>query len=340
MRRRFWAACLAVAVFGVAGQPAGRLELYAGEPGPAERLSAGVKSLPMPTLGGMQFWADELFFHEWRIQRNAITGHCRLLDGNLLRHASGSYEQCLRTLDEIKRQRNLPPMQGKAVVLLHGLGDTRLSMARLGKHLERHGGYTVFNVVYPSTRGSVADHARSLANVIHHLEGIEEIHLVGLSLGNIVIRHYLADHTDEATGRRPDPRIKRFVMLGPPNHGSIAATDFGKSRLFNRVLGEPGQELGRHWTWLESSLAVPQCPFGIIAGGLDNEAGFNPLLPGDDDGVVTVASTRLAGASDFIVVPVLHPLLPTDPKVMQYTLSFLQHGYFVSEDKRAPVAGD
>ena len=34
------------------------------------------------TGGGKQFWADVWFFHDWRIQRHALTGHYRLLDGN------------------------------------------------------------------------------------------------------------------------------------------------------------------------------------------------------------------------------------------------------------------
>ncbi|MGQ9575532.1 MAG: hypothetical protein ACUVUC_09450 [Thermoguttaceae bacterium] len=41
----------------------------------------------MPTLGGKQFWADELLFHQWRIQRNVLTGHCRLLVGRKLMRA-------------------------------------------------------------------------------------------------------------------------------------------------------------------------------------------------------------------------------------------------------------
>jgi hypothetical protein len=103
------------------------------------------------------------------------------------------------------------------------------------------------------------------------------------------------------------------------------------------VLGKPSEELGRQWVWLERNLATPPCEFGIVAGGRGNQKGFNPLLPGDDDGVVTVASTRLAGARDFILVPVLHSLLPTNRKVMQCTLSFLQNGYFVSEEKREEI---
>lgn len=311
-------------------------ELSAEEPKAEKPWMPPVKNVPFPTMGGRQFWADELLFHSWRIQRNVITHHCRLLDENNLRHASGSYEKCLAVLQDVKRKRKLPPMEGRAVVLLHGLARSRSSMAKLSKQLQ-DAGFSVFDVGYPSTRRGVSDHARALAGIIDNLDGIEEINFVGYSLGNIVIRHYLADQTDEESGRRPDPRIKRFVMIGPPNHGSIAATSFADNQLFATIAGKAGQQLGPEWVWLESDLATPQCEFGIVAGGLGNEQGFNPLLPGDDDGIVTLVSTRLAGASDFSLVPVWHSFLSTDSRVIKRTLCFLQNGYFVSAQSRQPV---
>jgi pimeloyl-ACP methyl ester carboxylesterase len=336
------AVCSAVVGIRAAGRWDVGAPLRAGEPetqssGPAAAVSSVLESVPVPTMGGRQFWTDELFFHQWHIQRNAITGRCRLLNGNNLRHALGTYEHCRAVLDGIKQQQKLPPMQGKAVVVLHGLARSRKPMTKLCEYLEQ-GGYTVFNVGYASTRASIADHAKALAKIIENLDGIDQISFVGQSMGNIVIRHYLADQTDQTAGRRPDPRIQRFVMLGPPNHGSIAATSFSDSKLVKTVLGEPSQELGREWVWLESDLVTPQCEFGIIAGGRGDERGFNPMLPGDNDGVVTVASARLAGARDFVLVPVFHSFLPTSRTVMQDTLSFLQNGYFISEDKRQPIA--
>jgi len=61
-----------------------------------------------------------------------------------------------------------------------------------------------------------------------------------------------------------------------------------------------------------------------FAGGLDNAQGFNPLLPGDDDGIVTVESTRLDGSADFVVVPVLHACVMNDFRVQRYTPNFLK----------------
>jgi len=299
----------------------------------------GMINLETPTLGGKQFWADVRHFHGWRIQRNAVTGHYRLLDGSDRRHAWGTKGQCLAALEQVKRDRRLPPMRGRAVVVLHGLGRSRSSMTGLCEYLRRKGGYTVFNVTYPSTRAPIAEHAKTLAEIIDHLDGIEEINFVAHSLGNIVVRRYLADQTDEATGKRPDPRIRRIVMLAPPNHGSLTAYGLAGNAVATVVTGSPGQELGRGWDELEKHLATPACEFGIIAGGKGNDNGYNPLLPGDDDGVITVATTRLAGASDFLLVPRGHTFIMDDEKVKECTLRFLKHGSFVPQDRAGQGGG-
>lgn len=305
----------------------------------AEQPAAGHSEIvPLPTLGGKQFWADELFFHQWRIQRNVLTGHCRLLDAHQLRHAWGTFPECQANLERIKRAQKLPPMQGKAVIVLHGLFRSRSSMNRLSKYLADKGGYIVFNIGYPSTQREVGSHARALQRIVENLDGVEEINFVGHSMGNIIIRHYLADRD-----RNPNPpgaRPGRFVMLGPPNQGSLAAVALAENAAFRILSGKAGQQLGAEWAKLEGKLATPDFQFGIVAGGMNNATGFNPLLPGDDDGTVTTASTRLAGARDFVVVPVLHSFLVLDGNVLKYTLKFLQQGYFIAADKRCPIAGN
>jgi len=313
------AALAAASSLARAEDPPARLELHA------------------PTMGGKQFWADELFFHQWRIQRNVLTGHCRLLDGKNLRHASGTFPQCREKLEQIRRQREIPPMQGKAVIVLHGLLRSRSSMDALCKYLAEKGGYSVFNVGYPTTRRQIGAHARVLSRVVDNLDGIEEINFVGHSMGNIVIRHYLGDQLDEKTGRGLDRRIKRFVMLAPPNQGSLVAQAFAENRPLELITGEAVRQLGADWEKLRDKLATPPLQFGIIAGGTGNDHGFNPLLPGDDDGIVTLAHARLAGAHDFVVVPSLHSLIILNAKAKQYALRFLQKGYFVSASQRNPI---
>jgi pimeloyl-ACP methyl ester carboxylesterase len=294
-------------------------------------------SLPTPTLGGTQFWSDQHFFHDWKIQRRAGSSHCRLLDGYEWQHAEGTFEECLVKLEQIKREKNLAPMRGKAVILLHGLAAPGWSMSLLGKHLQKSGGYEVFNVEYASTRCGIDEHAESLANVIGSLAGMDELNLVGHSMGNIVIRRYLAGPIGAPHGWRPDPRIQRIVMIAPPNHGSSTATEWADKSLFKTVFGTPGQQLGADWLNLKTRLATPHVEFGIIAGGKGDERGFSSGLPGDDDGRIELTTTRLAGASDFIVVPMLHELIANDPRVFQYTAHFLQDGSFIARDQRQPI---
>lgn len=302
-----------------------------------ERKLLGYEEIfPQPTFGGKQFWSDVHFFHGWHIQCHAVTGHYRLLDPEGRRHAWGTFEACKMKLDEIRQERGFAPMRGKAVVVLHGLIRSHESMDAIADYLREKGGYQVFNVEYASTQLPIADHAKNLASVLESLKGIEEINFVAHSLGNIVVRRYLYDHLDPKSGKPADRRIRRMVMLGPPNHGSVLARAFSDSTVFG-VNGIAGQELGVGWQVLSQKLVTPPLEFGIIAGGKGDDEGFNPLLNGDDDGTVRVESTRLQGAADFLLLPVLHSFMMNDFEIQERTLQFLKKGYFTTEEARQPI---
>jgi hypothetical protein len=307
------------------------LRLFASEPQGPRVSEAGTK-----TLGGQLCWADELVYFGWRIQRNAFTGHCRLLDDAKRRHEFGSFDTCLAKLDEIKREKHLPPMKSKAVLVLGGLGDARMMPEKMSAYLHDKGGYMAECVAYPSLFDDIGGNAKALDSVVRHLDGVEEIDFVGHSLGNLVIRRYLGDQTDAAKGKSPDKRIKRIVMLGPPNQGAEMANKLDHFTAF-AALGPAAEQLGKHWPELKPTLATPACEFGIIAGGRGDEHGYNPFLNGDNDGMVTVASTRLPGARDFLLVNELHFVFLFSPNVQSRTLEFLRHGYFASEEKRQPI---
>lgn len=293
-----------------------------------------------PTLGGKQFWADVRLFHGYRIQRWVLTGSYRLLDEHDRLQAEGTLEECAAALDRIREEQQLPPMSGKAVILLHGLARSRSSMQGLADYLQEHGGYATFCVGYPSTQGTIGEHAAQLAEILAHLEGIEEINFVAHSLGNLVVRHYVADCLASDGAQPLDPRIKRMVMLGPPNHGSRRAEAWAGSNLFDLVLGDTGQQLASGWTELEAQLATPPFEFGIIAGGRGDDEGWNATEPGDDDGTVSVATTQLAGARDFIVIRTRHAFLMSNAQSREYALHFLQDGCFSSEEERRPILDD
>lgn len=291
-------------------------------------------NLEFATWGGKQFWSDQLVFRGWRIQRHAVSGHCRLLDDGDVRRAWGSFEQCRTEFERQRNARAIPPLEGEVVVLLHGLVRSRNSMSQLAEFLQAESDYEVVNVSYASTRSDINAHARSLASVIRHLGPVDRIHFVAHSMGNLVIRRYLAT-IDPAS---PRPPFGRVVMLAPPNNGSQLAHEFRDNPLFRLVWGASGLEIA-NWGELEQQLATPD-DFGILAGGSGADDGGNPLIPGDDDFVVTVAETRLAGARDFRVVRANHGSILDDPRVHGHTRTFLQHGYFVAEDRREPIPVD
>jgi hypothetical protein len=301
-----------------------------------------IGQVPMPTMGGKQFWGDELWFQQWRIQRNTITGHCRLLDKSDQRLAWGSFPQCREKLEQIKRDKKLPAMQGEVVLALHGLGRSSASLKTMCNHLRQQGQYTVMAVAYPSTRRNIDAHARSLGRIIDGFEGVTRVSFVAHSMGNIVIRRYLAQRKEdvaiEPNKRRPE--MGRFVMLAPPNHGSTVATALKGNRLFETIGGEGAKQLGAGWEKLEKKLATPDFQFGIIAGGKKDGGGINPMLPGGNDGTISRETTRLVGAHDFVGVGSMHSFIMNDAKTLEYTLRFLKNGYFISPQARQPIHAD
>jgi hypothetical protein len=299
---------------------------------PAEPLN-----FPTATLGGTQFWTDELVFRDWRIQQNCLTGHYRLLDGDDFRRAWGTFDQCQSKLDELKRELRLEPMSGRVMITLHGLGRSREAMDLIGEHLAEHSEATWINVSYASSRRSLDDHAQSLARVLDNLSGVSEIDLVCHSLGNLVVRRYLGEASSPRPRWQIDKRFRRMVMIGPPNNGAQIARLFKDNKLFGLVTGPSGKQLAISWEEAQVRLATPTFEFGIIAGGLGNGRGTNPAIDGDDDLIVGVEETRLPGAADFVVIPRLHGNLLRDERVAQCVQKFLDEGHFVTADKRKPI---
>ena len=300
---------------------------------------AKLPNIEGPTLGGLQFWADVALLHQYRIQQNSFTEHFRLLDPDDRRLASGTLEFCQSELERIAEERAIEPMRGEVVLVLHGLFRTRGAMQGLCDYLRENTSYEVIAVGYPSTRGGVGDHAQSLASVMRSLNGVERVHFVAHSLGNLVIRHYLSD-IKENPPESSLPPVGRFVMLAPPNYQPVIAMKLGPLDFSGQIGGPALRELSSGWEQLEPHLATPQTEFGVIAGGRDGRLMNNPLVSGDSDLVVSVESTRLVGARDFRLVSAEHTFLMDNADVQRMTAEFLNHGYFESESTRQPIEAE
>ena len=209
----------------------------------------------------------------------------------------------------------------ETVVLLHGLMRSPRSMQPLARRLAREG-YVVRNVGYPSWRWEPERLLRRLDAQLTACRSAPagSVHFVTHSLGGILLRAWLA--------RGPLPSLGRVVMLAPPNAGSEVVDRIGASRLLRVLLGPTGQRLGTGAGAWPGGLPPAGYEVGIIAGTRSINPLFSSLLPGENDGAVRVASTRLAGAAGFVTMPHTHTFIMRSRRVHDQVVSFLKTGSF------------
>lgn len=274
-------------------------------------------------------WTDEAVRHDWRLQRRPGTDDCRVLDPDERIVCAGSGDSCRREYAGLCTAGRVPAVRGETVILLHGLGEGRGSMRPLAATLRGSLDAGVMSFGYASVKADIDAHARALGAVVAGLPGNGRVHFVGHSLGNLVVRRWMA----VAPATDVD-RVGRMVMLGPPNQGADMARMAGKIWGVAARAEGAARDLVVDWEAVAPGLAVPPCEFGIVAGGRGDAVGFSPLLAGDDDAVVRVAETRLDGAADFLLVPVHHAAMMDHGDVQRATAAFLQEGRFPARPAR------
>ncbi|MEL6428250.1 MAG: hypothetical protein AAFZ87_01675 [Planctomycetota bacterium] len=300
---------------------AGALALLFGVHAAVACSSAGLMpNLAVPTAGGQQLWTDVAWDGGWRVQQHVWTGHARVLDGSDVRRGWGGVDACLAAFDEARpRQGSQRPL----VVALHGLWRSRGSLGPMKRALEG-AGFEVFDVTYPSTRGTIEDHAESVARVLDRMRvpksGIggepREIHFVTHSLGALVTRALLAREGDAWRERH---RLGRAVFIAAPHQGAELARVAARIPGALCVYGAPARQIAGGET---RDLPVPPLPFLNVAAGHGAD-GWNPFVEGDDDGVVAVREARLDGEAAFLRVEGVHTFVAQDPEVVERTVEFL-----------------
>lgn len=210
----------------------------------------------------------------------------------------------------------------EAVILLHGLARTKASMGRIENYLGKNG-YMVVNMGYPSRQYPIETLSETIlpqAIEICNKRSADTIHFVTHSMGGILVRHYLQHHEL--------PNLGRVVMLSPPNKGSQVADKLKSFFVFKWLNGPAGQQLGTGPDNLPIQLKKPYYETGIITGDRSINLILSMLIPGKDDGKVSVENAKLDAMKDFLVVHKSHPFIMNDPKVHRQIKHFLLTGRF------------
>jgi pimeloyl-ACP methyl ester carboxylesterase len=203
------------------------------------------------------------------------------------------------------------------VVYVHGLWMPGEESLLLRHRLAQDFSFTLHSLRYSAVLSSMNTITERLEELVRGLAA-SEVHFVGHSLGGLIIYRYFQRFPQEPPGR--------VVFLGVPSVGSRAAE---RAARFAPVAHLMGQSVIDELLFAgERRWAHPQ-QLGIVAG--TQPLGMGQLLANfneDNDGTVAVSETRIAGATDRIVLPVSHLGLLVSPRVAQETGLFLTQGRF------------
>jgi hypothetical protein len=210
----------------------------------------------------------------------------------------------------------------ECVVLLHGLTKTYRSMSQVEQALQE-AGYATANIDYPSRAKSIeilASETIPLGVSDCRAQSAQRIHFVTHSMGGILVRYYLEDNDISELGR--------VVMLSPPNQGIEIVDRFSGLPGFEALVGPAGAELGGGDDGVPLQLGPADFEVGIITGDKGINFIFSGLIPGPDDGLISVERAKLEGMTAFIVVPKSHTTISKSDQAISQIIHFLANGEF------------
>jgi pimeloyl-ACP methyl ester carboxylesterase len=220
-------------------------------------------------------------------------------------------------VDEVKDQN---------VILLHGLSRTSRSMRPMEKSLRKLG-YTTHNLNYPSRKYKIEELGRFVRDEIEEKmkdSSRKKLHFVTHSMGGIILRQIMKS--------APFANLGRVVMLGPPNQGSEIIDRLSPFNLIPLINGPACFQLGTSSDGFIKRLGPVDFELGVIAGNRSINPFLSFLIPGVDDGRVSVERTKIKGMNDFCEVPKSHSFLIGNKQVQNQTISFLQKGKFLKKE--------
>ena len=200
------------------------------------------------------------------------------------------------------------------IVLVHGLWNRGWMMARMAKRLRTRGHHVrVFS--YPTRADDLDGHADQLHNFVR-AEVTADCHLVGHSMGGLVILNMLSRYDDLPAGR--------VVLMGTPVKGSNVVKRMERLPGQGFIFGKARENLLKGF-----QLSPTGYETGMIRG--TREFGFGQITGRQDepnDGSVCVSETELKGLKDTVDLDVSHSEMLISAEVVEQVDHFLLCGKF------------
>lgn len=212
----------------------------------------------------------------------------------------------------------IPQVENECVVLVHGLGRGDGSLFLIEQLLST-AGYQVVSLEYPSRSATIEELVGYLDDAVSGCDD-QTVNFITHSLGGILVRGWI--------GMKDRANLGRIVMLAPPNQGSELVDAMADLALYRFITGPAGQQLGTDEEGAPTRFGPVDFYLGVIAGNRSLNPVFSTMIPGEDDGAVSVESTKIEGMADHIVLPVTHTLMMNSPLVIAQAMIFLRTGHF------------
>lgn len=137
----------------------------------------------------------------------------------------------------------------------------------------------------------------------------DDLIVIGHSLGGLLLRSAIASMPPGI------PRPVRVIMLGTPNHSPRLARRFDRALWFRALNGDAGHLLASEERM--NAIATPPVSYTVVAGTSGPRGSWSPFGQEPNDGLVAVSEARMGGDEEFIELPILHPFLTSDRRVLR-----------------------
>lgn len=210
----------------------------------------------------------------------------------------------------------------ETIVLVPGMYSPRLVLMFMAHRLRKSG----FRTITLSNRYLLQTPAENAQRLLSKIQAMETgtLHLLGHSLGGIVIMHLLDQNSALVSGQRiPNGRV---ILMASPVLGSELAKKLYGMRWFRPLLGKSVQDgiLGG------APVALHGRDTGVMSGS--SRGGLSALFfhpKGINDGVVSRAETELTDACDVVCIPHSHALMLFSKESVDKAAAFFKRGRFV-----------